>query len=135
MSTDRGKTIGRERKNKGGRPQLKVKRDKTLRIRMSNTEIFLIRAKAREAGVRVSTWIRLSAKSASITPRWSPEQMQLLRMLSGIANNLNQLAKQANSGRLLFIAQKCDAVLEEIDQTLKYLNNDDGQSDQIRQKL
>lgn len=135
MRTDHGKTAVGERKNKGGRPKLKVKRDKVLRIRMTNTEVFLIRSKAREAGMRASTWIRLSAKSASIAPRWSPGQMQLLRMLSGIANNLNQLAKQANSGRLLFIAQKCDVVLDEIDQALKYLNKDDGQSDQIRAKL
>lgn len=135
MRTDHVKTTAGERKNKGGRPKLKVKRDKVLRIRMSATEVFLIRSKARDAGMRASTWIRLSARTASIAPRWTPEQMQLLRMLSGIANNLNQLAKQANSGRLLFIAQKCDTVLEEIDQALKFLNNDDGQSDQIRQKL
>lgn len=122
-------------KNKGGRPKAKVRRDKVLRIRMSTSELFFIRSKARDAGMRVSTWIRQSSRSARITPRWSIEQMQLLRMLSGVANNLNQLARQANSGKLLFIAQKCDTVLDEIDQTLKYLNKDDGQSDEIRQKL
>jgi len=126
MKTEQMKSTGQERKSRGGRPKLKVKRDKVLRIRMSATELFLIRSKAREARMHVSTWIRRAARSARIAPRWSPEQVQLLRMLSGIANNLNQLAKQANSGRLLFIAQKCDAILGEIDQTLKYLNRDDG---------
>lgn len=129
MKTQQMKSTGHERKSKGGRPKLKVKRDKVLRIRISATELFLIRSKAREAGMRASTWIRKAAGSARIAPRWSPEQMQLLRMLSGIANNLNQLAKQANARRLLFIAQKCDAVLHEIDQTLKYLSKDDWESD------
>lgn len=135
MRTKPIKPISREGKNKGGRPKLKVRREKILRIRMSATEIFLVRSKARGAGMRASTWIRSAARSAIIAPRWSAEQMQLLRMLSGIANNLNQLAKQANSGRLLFIAQKCDTILQEIDQALKFLNNDDGQSDQVRKKF
>lgn len=114
-------------KNKGGRPRLKVRRDKELRIRVNTNEIFLIRSKAREAGMRTSTWIRQAAKTAKVAPRWTVEQMQLLRMLSGMANNLNQLANQANSGKLLFVARKCDTLLIEIDQTIKYLNKDDGQ--------
>ena len=118
-------------KNKGGRPRLKVRRDKELRIRMNTNEIFLIRSKAREAGMRTSTWIRHAAKTAKVAPRWTVEQMQLLRMLSGMANNLNQLAKQANSGKLLFVARKCDTLLIEIDQTIKYLNKDDGQGSEI----
>jgi hypothetical protein len=128
-------TRSREKKNKGGRPKAKVRRDKILRIRISVSELFIIRAKARDAGIRVSTWIRQASRSARIIPRWTAEQMQLLRTLSGIANNLNQLARQANSGKLLFLAQKCETVLDEIDQTLKYLSKDDGQSDEIRKKL
>lgn len=121
-----------EKENKGGRPKAKVRRDKILRIRISASELFLIRSKAREAGMRPSTWIRQASRSAQIIPRWSTEQMQLLRVLSGVANNLNQLARQANSGKLLFIAQKCEVVLDEIDQTLKYLSKDDGQGDEVR---
>ena len=122
-------------KNKGGRPRLKVRRDKELRIRINTNELFLIRSKAREAGMHTSTWIRHAAKAARIAPRWTPEQMQLLRMLTGMANNLNQLAKQANSGKLLFVARKCDVLLAEIDDTLKYLNKDDGESGEIRKEL
>lgn len=129
------KTASRERKNKGGRPKAKVRRDKILRIRISTSELFIIRSKARDAGMHISTWIRQASRSARIIPRWTAEQMQLLRVLSGIANNLNQLARQANSGKLLFIAQKCESVLDEIDQTLKLLSNNDGQSDEVRQKL
>jgi hypothetical protein len=118
-------------KNKGGRPKGKVRRDQILRIRINAAELFLIRAKAREAGMRASTWIRQAAKAARIAPRWTPEQMQVLRVLAGMANNLNQLAKQANSGNLLFIARKCDSLLGEIDDTLKCLNNHDGQDREI----
>lgn len=135
MATKEIETKSRERKNTGGRPKNKVRRDKILRIRISTSELFIIRSKARDAGMRVSTWIRQASRSAQIIPRWTAEQMQFLRVLSGMANNLNQLARQANSGRLLFIAQKCETILDEIDQTLKYLSSDDGQSDEVRQKL
>ena len=56
-------------------------------------------------------------------------------MLTGMANNLNQLARQANSGKLLFIVRKCESLLAEIDDTLKYLNNHDGQDREIRKEL
>ena len=85
--------------------------------------------------MRASTWIRQAAKAAKISPRWTPEQMQVLRVLAGMANNLNQLAKQANSGNLLFIARKCDSLLGEIDDTLKCLNNHDGQDREIGKEL
>lgn len=122
-------------KNKGGRPKLKVRRDKELRIRMNSNELFLIRSKAKDAGMHVSTWIRQAAKTARIAPRWTPEQMQVFRMLFGMANNLNQLARQANSGQLLFVARKCDALLIEINQTLKHLNNNDGEGNEIGKKF
>ncbi|WP_259071308.1 MobC family plasmid mobilization relaxosome protein [Mucilaginibacter sp. X4EP1] len=122
-------------KNKGGRPKAKIRRDQTLRIRINATELYLIKTKAREAGMRASTWIRQAAKAARIAPRWTPEQMELLRMMAGMANNLNQLAKQANSGKLLFILRKCETLLAEIDHTIKYLNNHDGQDREIGKEL
>ena len=122
-------------KNKGGRPKAKIRRDQTLRIRINATELYLIKTKAREAGMRASTWIRQAAKAARIAPRWTPEQMELLRMMTGMANNLNQLEKQANSGKLLFIVRKCENLLGEIDHTIKYLNNHDGQDREIGKEL
>ena len=122
-------------KNKGGRPKAKIRRDQTLRIRINATELYLIKTKAREAGMRASTWIRQAAKAARIAPRWTPEQMELLRMMAGMANNLNQLAKQANSGKLLCIVRKCENLLAEIDHTIKELKNHDGQDREIGKEL
>ena len=85
--------------------------------------------------MRASTWIRQAAIAAKIAPRWTPEQMESLRVLIGMANNLNQLARQANSGKLLFIVRKCESLMAEIDATLKYLKNHDGQDREIREEL
>lgn len=111
-------------RHKGGRPSLKIKRDREMKIRLTATEEFLIKAKAREAGMRSSTWFRAAAKSARIMVRLKPEEMQLLRMLSGLANNLNQLTKLAHVSGIISIALKCANLLNEIDRAIKYFNHD-----------
>ena len=111
-------------RHKGGRPPLKVTRDKEMKIRLTATEEFLIKSKAREAGMRSSSWFRAAAKSARVATRLKPEEMQLLRMLSGLANNLNQLVKLAHVGGIISIALKCADLLNEIDRAIKYFNHD-----------
>lgn len=74
--------------------------------------------------MRSSGWFRTAAKSARVVPRLKPEEMQLLRMLSGLANNLNQLTKLAHVGGIISIALKCADLLNEIDDAIKYFNHD-----------
>lgn len=112
-------------KHKGGRPKLAVRREREMKIRLSNKEEFYIKMKAKQAGMQTSTWFRAAAQNAKIVPRLSAEDRGLLHMLTGMANNLNQLARQANVGNLLLIARKCHELLNEIDTALKYFNRDD----------
>jgi len=112
-------------KNKGGAPKKRVRRELIVRIRMTATERFQIDAKAKAAGMRSSTWIRTSAKSAKIVPRLTAEERRILWMLAGLANNLNQLTKLAHQLGLLTVVRDCNKLLKEIDITLKHLNNDD----------
>jgi hypothetical protein len=122
-----GKPATGPQKHKGGRPKLPVRREREMKIRLSNKEEFYIKTKATQAGMRTSTWFRAAAQNAKIVPRLSAEDRGLLHMLVGMANNLNQLARQANMGNLLLIARKCMELLNEIDTTLKYFNRDDRQ--------
>lgn len=118
-----------QRKNKGGAPKKRVRRELIVRIRMTATERFQIDAKAKAAGMRASTWIRTSAKSAKIVPRLTAEERRILWMLSGLANNLNQLTKLAHQHGLLSLVRECDKLLKEIDITLNHLNSNDRESD------
>jgi len=101
-------TAGRQepQRKKGGRPAKKVKRNCTVVVRVTETERLLVRGKAREAAV---------------VARLSPEEAALLRTLSGLANNLNQLARLAHREGLLSIQGKCRLALEEIDRLLESL--------------
>ena len=115
-------------KHNGGRPKLKVKREKEMKIRLSATEEFLVKSKAGRAKMNVSTWFRKAAINARIVPRLTAEDMRSMHMLVGMANNLNQIAKLAHKDGILSIARTCHGLLTEIDQALKYFNRDDREN-------
>ena len=110
---------------KGGRPPKKVKRESQLMVRLTETERFLIETKAREAGMKPSAWFRQAAKKARVIARLKPEDAGLLRMLAGMANNLNQLTHLAHTEGLLSVQKKCRDLLSDIDDVLKKLKDDD----------
>jgi hypothetical protein len=121
------KPVADRPKHKGGRPKKNVRREVHIKIRLTDTEHFLIKTKAKEAGVRVSDWFRAAARTAKVIARLKPEDLRIMRMLAGLANNLNQLTKLAHRDGILTIAIKCGQLLIEIDQALKYFNSDDRQ--------
>ena len=123
------KLPGDQPKNKGGAPKKRVKRELIIRIRMSATERFHIVDKAKAAGMRPSTWIRASAKSAKIVPRLTADERRILWMLAELSNNLNQLTKLAHQLGLLRVVRQCEQVIKEVDETFKKLNRDDRESD------
>ncbi|PAW93913.1 hypothetical protein CKK33_10575 [Mucilaginibacter sp. MD40] len=112
-------------KHKGGRPKTSIKRESHAKIRLTATERLVYDKRAKEAGMSLSDFVRAAAKSARVTARLSVDDMKLMRMLAGLANNLNQLTRLAHRDGLLSVARKCSEVLNEIDQALKYFNNDD----------
>ncbi|RYE89438.1 MAG: plasmid mobilization relaxosome protein MobC [Cytophagaceae bacterium] len=109
------------KKPKGGRPKKVIKRDAVLVVRLTQIERMLITGRAREAGMSPSEWFRKSAKTAKVMARFSPEDAATLRMLSGMANNLNQLTKLAHQEGLVSVQDRCRELMDGIDETLKSL--------------
>jgi len=115
----------RLKKSKGGRPVKAVKRENDIRVRLTQTEHFLISEKAKKAGMTISEWFRRSAVKGKVLVRVSTEDLKVLRTLSGMANNLNQLTKLAHQQGFLVVQRKCRELLSDIDDTLKKLSRDD----------
>jgi len=118
-----------KRENKGGRPRQQLTRDAHLMVRMTAAEKRNVCAKAKAAGMKPSEWFRAAAMKASIVPRLSPGDLQVLRMLSGMANNLNQLTKLAHGFGYHHAAKACIALLEKINEVIDALF-DDRKTDQ-----
>ena len=116
-------------KNKGGAPRKRVRREVILRIRMTATDRFYINSKAKDAGMKASSWIRAAARNAKIVPRLTADERRILWMLAELSNNFNQLIKLAHQLGLLRVVRQCEQVIKEIDETFKKLNRDDRESD------
>ena len=115
----------KKRRGKGGRPLKKVKRESHIRVRLTSTEHFLIGEKSKKAGMKISEWFRKSAIRAKVLSRVSKEDLASLRMLSGMANNLNQLTRLAHRQGLLVVERRCRELITLIDGVLKNMNRDD----------
>ncbi len=112
-------------KNKGGRPvkSLIEKRNYRINLKMNTKEYYTLKSRASEAGVSPCDFIRAVILKAEIRQRLSSEWVDHIRKISGMANNLNQIAHRANAAgyrdaraEYLFLADKIDNLLKLIQQ-------------------
>ena len=109
-----------------GRPKKAINRNEILMVRLTLTERLLIEGRAKNAGLKPSEWFRKAAKSAKVIPRFTAEESGWFRMLSGLANNLNQLTHLAHVAGLFSLGLKCQSMLKQIEELLAKINSHDG---------
>lgn len=109
---------------KGGRPpKSDVERLKErLVVKMASADYYTLRGKARAAGLTWTEYARTALTRSVVRQRLTTEQMTLLRQLAGMANNLNQLARKANSTGYVQAAAECTALIEKIDPLIDQIN-------------
>ena len=73
------------------------------------------------AGVTLGEYIRNTAINGNITAHLTPEDIKLIRSLSGMANNLNQLAKNANTSGYISVSESVSELADEIDKIIKLI--------------
>lgn len=88
-----------EQKNKGGRPTktLSEKRKYQVLLRLNTMEYYTLLGKARDASITRTEFLRQLITKAEVKARIKPEEMQLIRTVSGMANNLNQIVHRLNA--------------------------------------
>ncbi len=108
---------GRERIGKGGRPAKGVTEKLKYRItvKMATEDYYLLKSKAKSAGVSASEFIRGCITQGGAKERLSKEHGDLIRKLCGMANNLNQLARKANAEGYTSVFLPCRTLMIEID--------------------
>lgn len=112
-------------KSKGGRPPKEVIRNELLAVRLLPGEKKAIMAKAKTARLTPSEWFRRAALKATIVQRLSMEEARYLRMLSGMANNLNQLTKLAHGKGLPAVITVLIGLLEKVNEVMDKIIKDD----------
>ncbi len=108
---------GRERANKGGRPVKGVTEKLKYRItvKMATEDYYLLKSKAKSAGVSASEFIRGCITQGGVKERLSKEHGDFVRKLCDMANNLNQLARKANAEGDASVFTTCHTLMIEID--------------------
>jgi len=71
-------------------------KDKVISVRISGIEYMALKKRAKDAGVSLSKFVRSVLLTGKVVQRISKSDADILRKLSGEANNLNQLARVAN---------------------------------------
>ena len=114
-----------KKKNKGGRPAKKLKRDSKMGFNATLVERTVIQAKAKQSGLKAADYLRDLALRGKLRQVPTAEELQLFRDLSGVANNLNQLTKEAHQQNLSALVPKVLRTLDEIHHLIKHLDHKD----------
>lgn len=114
-------------KNKGGRPKLDAiqkKRYKLPPVRLCTAEYYTVVARAKQSGLSMTEYARQCIVNGYVVERISPEHIELYHKLAGIANNMNQLAHQANTFGYLADAAVYGLNAQNVSQIIKGIFND-----------
>ena len=109
--------------DKGGRPakSLAEKRKYRLSLKLSTKEYFELKSKAKRASKNRCDFLRELILSGEVIGRFSPEQNEAIRKISGMANNLNQLVKLAHVQGVWFVETSAKMLMNELDELLKHI--------------
>lgn len=86
---------------KAGRPTKDIKKEIKICIRYSRHDLFIVREKAANAGLKLSAYLRKVSMETKVIPRLTEEERQFVKQLIGMANNLNQLTKACHQEGIL----------------------------------
>ena len=112
-----------EQKNKGGRPTktLSEKRKYQVLLRLNTMEYYTLLGKAREASITHTEFLRRPIAKAEVKAHIKPEEMQLIRTVLGMANNLNQIAHRLNAFGISALNEDLNALKQLIHELMKRL--------------
>ena len=86
--------------NKGGRPRMAVTEKKKYKlppVRLDTKNYVIVKNRAKQAGLSLTEYQRQMVLHGRVVERLCSEMVNLFRQLAGMGNNMNQLARQANT--------------------------------------
>ena len=102
-----------------GRPEKeKTKLSCSINLKLTEKDFNSVKEKAERLGMKATQYAREMVLKGSVRLRFSLEELDLMRKLSGMANNLNQIAKQANKSGLANTAMEVISITTKIKKLL-----------------
>ncbi len=116
--------VQQKKKGKGGRPIKPVKKDVRTGVRFTKSEYFLVKGMALKAGMRYTGYIRHMALFGAVVPRLNDEERAWLKLLIGMANNINQISKQAHKDGIPSAMLAFESYRQQLDNVINWLKRD-----------
>ena len=101
-------------RNKGGRPSLDLPRIKQIKGSFTENDYGKILILANKLGLKPGEFLSRIAVTGKILDTYSPKQREAVRKLIGMSNNLNQIAKVANTAGIRLMVIQLDELIKEI---------------------
>lgn len=113
-------------RNTGGRPAKEPaeKKGYKITVKMAIDEYGSLKAKALEANINQSEYIRQCIQASIVRQRITPELVNYIRQLSGMANNINQIAHKANAAGYPVVHKHCLYMNERLDNLISKIEDD-----------
>ncbi|MDR2621769.1 MAG: MobC family plasmid mobilization relaxosome protein, partial [Dysgonamonadaceae bacterium] len=86
-------------------------------------DYFALKAKAAQAKMTCTEVARQAITGCQILQRLTPEQMDCIRKLAGMGNNLNQITRKANAEGYTNIRSEYLYLADEIDSVVNMIEN------------
>ncbi len=99
-------TFGRAKRSQ------KEKLSCSINLKLTAKDFGLMKEKAAKLGMKATQYVREMVLKGTVNSRFTLEELDLMRKLSGMANNLNQIAKKANQGGFNHVGNEVLVVLE-----------------------
>ncbi len=116
----------RKNRNNNGRPKKSIAdvRDYFVRVRLNASEYYSTKAKARQAGMKMSEYIRSALNSSVVKERFGKNHNKMILLLTSALNNLNQLTKRAHQAGYFAVDGELKPLIKDIDNTIKKIEYD-----------
>lgn len=113
-------------KRKGGRPKKSsiTRKDKIIAVCFSEPELYAIRHRASKANLSLSVYCHDAILEGVIKEPLKKEELEILRNLSNMGNNLNQLTKTAKFLGIKRLENQALPLLEIIQNIINKLSDD-----------
>lgn len=110
-----------KQKDKALRGRPKKKKDKlnySINLKLTEKDFNSVKDKAGKLGMKATKYAREMVLKGSVKLPFSLEDLDLMRKLAGMANNLNQIARQANKSGLSNTAMEVISITTRIKKLL-----------------
>ncbi len=102
----------KKKKQKGRPPKEADKLSRSINLKLTAADYETVQKKAEKVGLTVTQYAREMTLNGGVKSRFTVEELDLIRKLSGEANNLNQLAKRAHQAGYQRVGNEVMVVLE-----------------------